>query len=84
VTSATKILVACLVLGLPLTAAAQSNDVAYCRALSHAYRSTAPKTQTPSVEIPVAIAKCHAGDTSGIATLEKALRDAKVELPSHT
>lgn len=91
-TAMTKFLVACTAVALPLaaamaplTASAQSGDVAYCKALSDAYRSTISKTQMPSVSVPVAIAKCEAGDPAdGIPVLENALRDGQVTLPPRT
>lgn len=70
---------------LPLAATAQSSDAAYCATLSRTYRHTVPKTQTPSAEVPVAMAKCAAGDTAvGIPVLEQALKDAGVNLPPRT
>jgi hypothetical protein len=62
-TSATKLLIACFALTLPVTAFAQSADAKYCQALADD------------------VAKCQAGDTSGIPVIERALKDAKVELP---
>ena len=92
-TTMTKFLMACSTIALPLAAAAvlpfaaaaQSNDAGYCEALSTAYRSTLPKGTDPTATVPVAMAKCAAGDTaSGIPALEQALRDAKVTLPSRS
>lgn len=81
-TTMTKILIACSVITLPLTAFAQSDDARYCHALSETYRLTAARSEVDA-EVPVAIAKCKAGDTAtGIPILEKALRDAKVTLPT--
>ena len=67
----------------PFTATAQSNDAKYCKALSDTYRKTLAREATPRAEVPVAIAKCEAGDTAaGIpVVLEKAPTDAKVTLP---
>jgi len=36
------------------------------------------------VTAKVAIEKCRAGDTTGIADIEKALKDAKLDLPPRT
>jgi hypothetical protein len=91
-TAMTKFLIACtsIVLPLaasmvPLTAAAQSADAAYCKVLSDTVRNTIPKSQSPTVSVPVAIAKCEAGDTTaGIPVLEQALRNAQVTLPSRS
>ncbi len=74
--------IVCLVLALPLTAAAQSDDATYCKQLSDLYRRTSPTSATPDVVVPTAIAKCDAGDTSEIPIIEKALKDSKVNLPS--
>jgi hypothetical protein len=72
------------VIALPLATAAQTADANYCRALSNAYRSTAPTSSLSDVDVPVAMAKCAAGDTAaGIPVLEKALENAKVNLPPH-
>jgi hypothetical protein len=83
-TPTTKLLVACLALGLPFTAFAQSADAKYCQALADVYRKTVAHDTTPNAEVPTAVAKCQAGDTSGIPVIEKALKDAKVELPPRT
>jgi hypothetical protein len=74
--------IACLALALPLAAATQSADAMYCQALADVYRKTDPKIEIADVEVATSIAKCQAGDTSGIPVIEKALKDAKVELPS--
>lgn len=80
-TSATKLLIACFALTLPVTAFAQSADAKYCQALADVYRKTSAHDATPNAGVPIAVAKCQAGDTSGIPVIEKALRDAKVEIP---
>ena len=88
-TAVTRLLIACAAAALPLaaamaplTAAAQSGDAAYCTAMTNADRSTVPKAQTPTATVPVAIAKCEAGDpAAGIPALEQALKDAQVTLP---
>jgi hypothetical protein len=80
-TSATKLSISCLALALPL-AAAQSADAKYCQALADVYRKTDPKIEIADIEVAISIAKCQAGDTSGIPAIEKALKNAKVDLPS--
>jgi len=88
----TKFLIACAsialplaVTALPLTAVAQSNDFAYCKALTDTYRHTASPRAFPAIDVPVAMAKCEAGDTAiGIPMLEHALPNAKVALPPRT
>jgi hypothetical protein len=78
-------------LALSHTASAQSrpNDRQYCDALVDKYRayvsdpSRGHSARSPDVEYEVAISKCRSGDTAaGIPPLEKALRGAKVDLPS--
>jgi hypothetical protein len=81
-TTMTKVLLAAAAFALPFAAAAQSNDAKYCKALSDTYRQTVAKDTTPNADVPVAMAKCEAGDPAvGIPILEKALKDAKVNLP---
>jgi hypothetical protein len=72
-------LVTCASLVLPFAGFGQSADAKYCEALSMKYREVS-SFQSDS---PQAVAICKAGDTaSGIPVLEKALKDAKVPLPS--
>ena len=75
---------ACLVLAAAGIAIAQTNDAKYCQALIDKYRANVSSAgQSGGGDaVPVAIAKCQAGDTSaGIPVLEQALRDNKVALP---
>lgn len=75
---------------MPLSAgpvAAQGGDAAYCSKLSDTYQNYLTHTgrhgtmeQDGAAE--VAISKCRAGDYSGVPTLEKALTDAKFDLPA--
>ena len=87
-TRTTKLTITCsivalpLIVTLPLAAFAQSDNAAYCQALTRAYRTTISKFADPAVAVPVAMAKCEAGDAAdGIPVLENALRNAKVALP---
>ena len=81
-TTVAKLAIACSLAILPFTASAQTNDAAYCAALTKAYRNTASFHQTSSTAVPVAVAKCAAGDTSaGIPVLEQALRNYGAKLP---
>ena len=71
---------------LPLAAAAQSDDAAYCKALIQSYQRYVVKTgshspNTGGLDGQVAMEHCRAGDTSGIPVLEQKLRGAGVELP---
>jgi hypothetical protein len=76
---------------LPLCAAAQTDsandhasDVKYCNALAAKYQQTHAAQQAPAVGVDAAIDSCNSAKVeSAIATLEKALRDARVDLPPH-
>ena len=81
-TTIAKLAVACTLAVLPFTANAQTDDAAYCATLTKVYRNTASKHESAGVTIPVAMAKCAAGDTAaGIPVLEQALRDHGAKLP---
>jgi hypothetical protein len=83
-----RILSTCVIAGvsllLPLTASAQSNDAKYCTALADAYTRYVGRSDTqhrgpaPNASIKVAMDRCD------IPVLEKALTDAKVELPKRS
>ncbi len=87
-TISTKILVGgALAMALPLSALAQSDDTAYCNKLSNTYkryvgaesphRGRAPDTAS----VDIAMAHCQSDAANSIAVIEKALKDAKVDLP---
>ncbi len=71
----------------PQQAAAPLTDVQYCGALVTRFDTYLNKfgkhggMLSTDVAANVAAAKCRAGDSSGIADLERALKDAKVDLP---
>lgn len=71
----------------PQQAAAPLTDIQYCSALVTRYDTFLNKfgkyggMLSTDVAANVAAAKCRAGDSSGIADLERALKDAKVDLP---
>lgn len=72
---------------LPTVASADTRDVAYCNALVEKYERYnnigSGKSRPPQgLETRDAAERCKAGDTSGIATLEKALENARISLPS--
>ena len=74
-------------MALPFAASAQSDDAAYCRVLIQNYQQYVVKVgshspNTGSLDGQVALAHCRAGDTSGIPAIEKALKDAKFDLPA--
>jgi hypothetical protein len=80
------LLMAGLSVTLPLAASAQSNDVKYCEALLAKYdtffvkaSSHGPRRGDSAAE--VAASKCREGDPAGIPGLEKALQNAKIDLP---
>jgi hypothetical protein len=82
----TKALLAAVLFSLPVAAFAQSSDAAYCKALVTKYQQyldqSSKKGQQPqSVDAQAAVEKCKTGDTSGIPGIEKALKDAKFDLP---
>ena len=85
-----KGLVSALVLSFPVMASAQSNDAKYCSALSDRYSqylnmNSKRGAQPQSLDAQVAVEKCKAGDTTAsIPVLEKALKDAKLDLPPRT
>ncbi len=74
-------------LSTPLAALGQSNDTAYCNKLSDTYnryvgaesqhRGRAPDTAS----IETAISHCQSDPATSIPVIEKALKDAKVDLP---
>ena len=72
---------------LPVAASAQSADSSYCAALAQKYdqyldMKTGHTQQPQSLDARAAVEKCKAGDASGIPAIEKALRNAKIDLPS--
>jgi hypothetical protein len=84
-----KGLLAIVALSLPTVAYAQSSDVTYCAALVGKYQAFLDQSQKrgeapQSLSAKAAVEKCKAGDTSGIPDIEKALRDAKIDLPPRT
>jgi len=79
------------VLVIPAAAVAQSTDATYCAALGDKYQryvgqnDAKRRAQNPDATINTAIAQCGSGQAaSAIPVLEKALRDAKVDLPPRT
>lgn len=71
----------------PQQASARLTDTQYCDALVTRYDTYLNKDArrgamlSTNVAANVAAAKCRAGDSSGIADLERALQDAKIDLP---
>ena len=85
-----KVLVTAFALSLPAVAFAQSSDTKYCSDLSDKYgrylnMSSKKGEQPQSLEAKASVGKCGAGDAAAsIPALEKALKDAKLELPPRT
>lgn len=72
--------------GAHAQSASGTGDIAYCKALSAKYErylnmDGKQGMQPQSAEARVAAERCKAGDTSGVPVLEKALEDAKIDLP---
>lgn len=70
-------------------APALSGNAAYCAALISRYdrylnRDSRLGAQPISLETRAGAEKCRVGDPEGIAPLEKALRDARIELPKRS
>ena len=70
----------------PAAAFAQSSDAAYCSALAAKYEKYLNQDvhrggQPQSLEARNSLEQCKAGNPTGIAGLEKALKDAGYALP---
>ena len=84
-----KGLLAVTAFALPAAAMAQSNDIKYCKALVAKYDAFLDRHQKrgespQGLAAKASVEKCKAGDTSGIPEIEKALIDAKLDLPPRT
>ena len=82
----TKVLPAVILFSLPVVAFAQSGDAAYCKALVAKYEQylnqDSKRGEQPSnLSAKDGVEKCKTGDASGIPAIEKALKDAKFDLP---
>jgi hypothetical protein len=78
--------VVAVALAFPAASFAQSSDAAYCNALVAKYEQylgqDSKSGQEPqNVAAKTGVEKCKTGDTSGIPAIEKALKDAKFDLP---
>jgi hypothetical protein len=76
--------------GLPFAAATQQDvakgtpsDIEYCNALGKAYSSMWSANEAMPVGAAAAISRCNTDTQTTIATLEKMLKDQKIELPPH-
>jgi len=76
-----------LSLALPVTASAQADDSGYCQALSTKYqryvldKGGTGKMATPNISVEAALGKCGSDPAGSIRVLEKALTDARLDLP---
>jgi hypothetical protein len=73
----------------PAASFGQSKDAAYCGALVAKYEQYLDQgykrgNQPQNVATKDGVEKCKTGDTSGIPAIEKALKDAKFDLPPRT
>ena len=74
-------------LALPVTASAQGGDTAYCQALSDKYQryvvgtSGSGRQSSPNLSAVEAASKCNSNAGGSIPVLEKALKDARLDLP---
>ena len=91
-TKFTKVMLAVpFVILLPIAALAQSpSDTTYCKALSAKYQryvgdnDVKHRGMMPDASVDTAITQCQSDAANSIPVLEKALKDAKVDLPPRT
>jgi len=76
-----------LPVAIPSGARAQSNDAAYCQALVAKYdqylnsQSRREMTMAGDSGARLSAEQCRKGDAAGIPGLEKALKNARIDLP---
>ena len=81
------LLMICAGLTLPLSATAQQGDPVYCSALAQKYQryvgdtASSRRSQQHDATVDTAIAQCPSNSAAAIPVIEKALKDAKVDLP---
>jgi hypothetical protein len=86
-TKTIKILTICVGAALPICASAQQGDAAYCSTLAQTYEhyvgnsTSAHRSQQRNATVDTAITQCRTNSTGAIAVIEKALKDARVDLP---
>jgi hypothetical protein len=78
--------VVAVALAFPAASFAQSSDAAYCTALVAKYDQYLGQDfkrgeQPSNLAAKEGVEKCRQGNTSGIPAIEKALKDAKFDLP---
>lgn len=83
----TALLLSAAILLLPVIALAQANDAAYCAALSEkfdSYLDTAGDKGGRATPTEVVVAQGKSDPASAIPVLEKALKAARLSLPSRS
>ena len=84
-----NMLIFLLIAAMPTGALAQSADTTYCKALSATYEkyvnnpSGGRGNQPARVRVSEAQQQCASNPAAGIAVLERALKDARIDLPPH-
>lgn len=81
-----KFVTAGVIVLLPTFANAEQDDAAYCQALADKYRRYVADNQNTrrletNISVDVAMTRCASKPADSIPTLEKALKDAMVDLP---
>jgi hypothetical protein len=79
-----------LAFGLPFAANAQPNvakatpsDIEYCNALGKAYSRMFPVQEGMTAADVTTISRCDTDPRTSIATLERKLKNQRIELPPH-
>jgi hypothetical protein len=86
-TKTIAILTVCAGAAMSLSAWAQQGDAAYCAALGQKYEryvgdnAASHRSQQRDSKIDAAITQCGTNSAAAIPVIEKALKDAKVDLP---
>jgi hypothetical protein len=75
-------IIVCASIALPFAAYADMSDADYCNKLSQTYRTVVGSNAAAAGNVPEAMAGCATNPKASIPTLEKALQDNKVTLPS--
>jgi coenzyme F420-reducing hydrogenase gamma subunit len=83
-------LMVCAAAALPVSAYAQQGDNAYCSALAQKYEryvgdsTSSRRSQQRDVNVDAAISGCPTRAAASIPVIEKALQNARVDLPPRT
>jgi hypothetical protein len=71
----------CLAQGVSAATKGSPSDVKYCHALASKYSAGHPIMQSPNVAVDEAALGCDNDTATSIATLTKAMKDEKINLP---